>query len=307
VLLGAWGGWRRGFVVSVLGLLVLAASLVAAFAGYRIAADWIADLWPRSGEWAAPAGFVGTFVLVHLLLSLIASRLARLMPARVHAHGVNRFLGLAPGTANGAINAGVIAMLLITLPLADALSRAARDSVLVERLTEPAEWLEAQLSPIFDPVVRGTLQAITVPPESRASIKLPFRVDHATVRADLESRMLQMVNEERIKKGLKPLAPDPELTEVARAHSRDMLARGYFAHATPEGGTLADRMRKARLRYIAAGENLAFAQTLPIAHDGLMDSPGHRANILQPRFRRAGIGVLDAGKYGLMVTQNFRN
>ncbi|MDQ3129497.1 MAG: colicin V production protein, partial [Acidobacteriota bacterium] len=45
----------------------------------------------------------------------------------------------------------------------------------------------------------------------------------------------------------------------------------------------------------------------PIAHTGLMNSPGHRANILQPNFGRVGIGVLDGGRRGLMITQNFRN
>jgi uncharacterized protein YkwD len=56
-----------------------------------------------------------------------------------------------------------------------------------------------------------------------------------------------------------------------------------------------------------AGENLAMAQSLNIAHDGLMKSPGHRANILRLHFGRVGIGVLDGGRDGLMVTQNFRN
>ena len=47
--------------------------------------------------------------------------------------------------------------------------------------------------------------------------------------------------------------------------------------------------------------------TLPIAHNGLMNSPGHRANILRPEFGRVGIGIMDGGLRGLMVTQKFRN
>jgi uncharacterized protein YkwD len=66
-------------------------------------------------------------------------------------------------------------------------------------------------------------------------------------------------------------------------------------------------MRRGGLKSRAAGENLALARTLPMAHQGLMDSPGHRANILRPAFGRVGIGILDGGRYGLMVTQNFRN
>ena len=60
-----------------------------------------------------------------------------------------------------------------------------------------------------------------------------------------------------------------------------------------------DRMRDAGIVFGTAGENLALAPTLDIAHDGLMNSPGHRANILGTQFRKVGIGVLDGGVYAL--------
>ncbi len=66
-------------------------------------------------------------------------------------------------------------------------------------------------------------------------------------------------------------------------------------------------MREANVRFLTAGENLALAQSLQIAHTGLMNSPGHCANILQRDFGRGGIGIRDGGMHGLMVTQDFRN
>ena len=86
-----------------------------------------------------------------------------------------------------------------------------------------------------------------------------------------------------------------------------MFARGYFAHDTPEGLSPFDRMREANVRFTTAGENLALAPTIPVAHTGLMNSPGHRANILRREFGRVGIGVMDGGMRGLMVSQEFRN
>jgi len=86
-----------------------------------------------------------------------------------------------------------------------------------------------------------------------------------------------------------------------------MFARGYFAHDTPEGRSPFDRMKEARVQFLTAGENLALAPTLSIAHQGLMNSPGHRANILRPQFGRVGIGIMDGGMRGLMVSQEFRN
>lgn len=148
---------------------------------------------------------------------------------------------------------------------------------------------------------------MTIAPNSSESVTLPFSVTAAEPRSDLEEEMLRLINEEREKAGLSPLKYDKELRPVARAHSADMFARSYFSHISPEGKSPFDRIREANIRFLTAGENLAIAQTLLLAHEGLMNSPGHRANILRPAFGRVGIGILDGGVYGLMVTQKFRN
>jgi uncharacterized protein YkwD/uncharacterized membrane protein required for colicin V production len=307
VLLGAAAGWRAGFVLATLELLGLAVSVVLAFLGYRSLAAWVEAQWPALGVWTAPLSFLAAFALAYLVLGAFIGGAARALPRGAHVHGINRFLGIAPGTVNGLVNATIATLVLLTLPIADGLSDRARDGVLASRLAAPAEWVEARLSPIFDPAVRRTLQAITVPPDSGKTVQLRFKVHDPKPRPDLEARMLELVNAERAQRGLKPLQADAELVPVARAHSRDMFARGYFAHASPEGHDLGDRLRSHKARYLVAGENLALAQSLRVAHQGLMDSPGHRANILRPQFGRVAIGVLDGGVYGLMVTQNFRN
>ena len=307
LLLGAASGWARGFLFSALDLLTLAASLGAGFAGYRELAGWLEKLAPSLGVWIAPLAFVGLFLLVHLVLGALVLRLAARLPRGVHGHFLNRVAGLLPGSANGAIHAVVVAVLLLTLPLGPRMGGWAQDSVLAPRLAAPAEWVEARLAPVFDPALQRTLQALTVRPESHERIALGFRVAKAAARPELEERMLEMVNAERRAAGLKPVKADPELVLVARGHSQDMLARGYFAHVSPDGEDLGRRLRRAHLSYLSAGENLALAPTLHGAHKGLMHSPGHRANILRPQFGRLGVGVLDAGTHGLMVTQAYRN
>lgn len=307
VLVGAVTGWSRGFVFSALDLLTLAASLAVAFVGWRHATDLVAGFAPALGVWIAPLAFVGIFLLVHLVLGTLVLRLALRLPQALHRNVGNRLLGLLPGTVNGAIHAVVAAVLLLTLPLGARVGTWSHESALAPRLAAPAEWVEVQLSPIFNPAVQRTLQALVVQPESRTSIPLGYRLASAPPRPDLETRMLELVNAERRAAGLQPVRPDPELTQVARAHSRDMFARGYFAHVSPDGKDLGDRLQAARVGYLTAGENLALAPTLASAHTGLMHSPGHRRNILRPQFGRLGIGVLDGGRRGLMVTQSFRN
>jgi uncharacterized protein YkwD len=117
--------------------------------------------------------------------------------------------------------------------------------------------------------------------------------------------MWAMVNSARSKEGLKPLKMDAPLSEAARAHGRDMFEKGYFSHVTPDGLTPPDRLDHAKISYGVMGENLALAPDTGIAHDGLMKSPGHRANILNPKFRKVGIGVIDGGVYGEMFVQEF--
>lgn len=307
VAIGAVSGWSRGFLFAALDLLTLLASLAAAFFGWRSTAACIEAFAPSLGVWIPPLAFVGIFLLVHLVLgTLVLKGLARL-PRAVHDNALNRLLGTAPGAANGAIHAVVAAVLLLTLPLGARIGGWVQESALAPQLAQPAEWVEARLAPVFDPALQRTLQARTVPPETRTSIPLRFQVTQARARTDLEARMLELVNAERVAAGLEPVRADPALAEVARAHSRDMLARGYFSHYSPEGRNLGNRLQQARVSYLLAGENLALAPNLTSAHNGLMRSPGHRANILRPQFGRLGIGILDAGVHGLMVTQAFRN
>jgi uncharacterized protein YkwD len=307
VAISAVSGWSRGFLFAALDLLTLAASLAAAFFGWREVTDLVARAAPSLGIWIAPLAFVGIFLLVHLVLGTAVLKLALRIPQPAHRNVVNRLLGIAPGAVNGAVHAVVAAVLLMTLPLGARIGGWTQASALAPKFASPAEWVEVQLSPIFDPLVQRTLQALMVKPESRGSIPLNFRVAQAPARPDLERQMLELVNAERRAAGLPPVKPDAEMTKVARAHSRDMFARSYFSHVSPEGEDLSNRMREARVGYLAAGENLALAPTLFSAHSGLMQSPGHRANILRPQFGRLGIGILDGGRHGLMVTQAFRN
>ena len=117
--------------------------------------------------------------------------------------------------------------------------------------------------------------------------------------------MFQKVNEERRKLAIKELVFDKNLVPVARSHAKDMWGRKYFAHVSPEGEDVGDRLQKFKISYTYAGENLALAPTTATAHTGLMNSKGHRENILDPRFTKLGIGVIDNGIYGKMFVQVF--
>jgi uncharacterized protein YkwD len=308
VLLSVLNGWRRGFILGVLDLLGWALVLIAGLRFYQPVARWLGahvDLW--SEVWDRPIAFVALAVLAGGFVQFLGYVLLRRVPKEVHEKAFNRLLGVLPGLANGLITAALVAALLLTIPMGEGLRERARESPLVNRLAIYAERLETALHPVFAEAVAETLNFLTIQPESNERVELPYKVADPRPRPDLEARMLELVNQERVAAGLKSLAPDPELTEVARRHSADMFARGYFAHDTPERRDPFDRMRAANVRFVNAGENLALAPTVQVAHRGLMNSPGHRANILYPQFGRVGIGIMDGGIRGLMISQEFRN
>lgn len=307
ILFGVLLGYRRGFILGIMDLVLIGVGVLVAFKTYRYVAVFFEEHVLSLGLWTPPLAFILCYVLARAILAAIAIRLIRDLPPGTQQSAVNKALGVVPGVINGLINAAIVAMLLLALPFADDLSAKTRESTITNRLTPRVEWVEEKLEPIFDKAISQSINKLTVEPESEKTIKLPFTVKDPKIREDLEAKMLEMVNEERVTAGLPALKADPQMQEVARAHSRDMFARGYFSHVTPEGKTLADRAHEKGVRFITAGENLALAQTLKIAHTGLMNSPGHRANILRKSFGRVGIGILDGGWRGIMVTQNFRN
>ena len=308
VAASAWGGWYRGFFSGAVDLLRWVLSFLAALLVYHPVSSFIAGAtgWPEM--WTRPLAFIIVMVAAGVLVGLAGHAVLSRIPKETHESRANRFLGLLPGIASGLITAAILASILMSLPLSDGITESTTESRLANRLAGYTEEIETALVPIFDPAVRQTLNRMTtVEPGSNTSVELPFRVESARPRPELEAQMLELVNQERAAVGLGPLAPDPELLVVARAHSADMFARGYFSHQTPEGKSPFDRIREADVRFRTAGENLALAPTVEIAHRGLMNSPGHRENILRPQFGRVGIGILAGGRHGIMVTQKFRN
>jgi uncharacterized protein YkwD len=121
-----------------------------------------------------------------------------------------------------------------------------------------------------------------------------------------ENAVLQIVNAERAKAGCKALTIDSRLTAAARKHSADMAARNYFSHDSLEGVSFSQRIDREGYRWSTVGENIAAGQDSPTSvMKAWMNSPGHRANILNCSFRNIGIGLKLGGKFRFYWTQDF--
>ncbi len=121
-----------------------------------------------------------------------------------------------------------------------------------------------------------------------------------------EARLLALVNAERERRGIASLAWSETLARVARRHARDMRDAGRASHRSRDGTTFEGRLVRAEIRLEAAAENVGYARDVVHAHEGLMESPGHRKNILDPHMRDLGVGVVrEEGRAGVYVVQNF--
>ncbi|MCF6523298.1 CAP domain-containing protein [Streptomyces sp. JJ36] len=119
-----------------------------------------------------------------------------------------------------------------------------------------------------------------------------------------EARVLKLVNQERAQAGCKPVTADPDLAELAGDYSAEMADRGFFSHTSPDGETPWDRAEEAGIDNLG-GENIARGQAdAEAVMESWMNSPGHRANILNCDYRTLGVGAHFA-EGGPWWTQNF--
>lgn len=138
----------------------------------------------------------------------------------------------------------------------------------------------------------------------------PAHDDDVMVTAEeAEKRLLALMNRDRQAAGLPALLWDDRVTAVARAHSEDMRKTKIVAHISPTTGSAADRVRAANIKTAVVLENVARAYGVGEAHAGLMNSPGHRANVLAAAATHVGIGVVlgdeVSGRREMFLTQVF--
>jgi uncharacterized protein YkwD len=300
-----WRGYAAGLWLQLPRFIAFFIAIITAFFTYQILGKYIAL------KVNAPPQFiyVGSFVAVFFGLELIIYALLAILVNRIPEHWrhslISKILGIIPAFLNGCILVMMLVLVVMVLPLDPSIKTKVSTSSIGDAMTKILLYGNDQYERVSGKTFAETFSYLTVHPESHETVSIPYKPKTLSIDATAEERMLELVNEERRKVGAKPLVMDALLTEVAREHSRDMWNRQYFSHYNPDGEDPFDRMKRHKVQYLTAGENLALAPTVSVAHQGLMNSPGHKRNILDPNFGRIGIGVISGGFYGKMFTQAF--
>ncbi len=307
-------GYDLGFTLAFLDLVSFIIAFIAALKFYGVVAGFFTLFLGMPLGVANALGFFLVAFVSEVVMSLLSRRLVRYLPglplgSRIGKvfSSLNHWLGIIPGVVSAFIIISFLLSVIVTFPSSPRIKQAVNNSVIGSNLVANTSQFEDVLNKIFGGALNETLNFLTVEPKSNQTVQLHFKVANGTVDEKAEQEMFTMVNIQRVNQGLAPVTFSNQLRDLARAHSDDMFQRGYFSHYTPEGLSPFDRMERASISYQYAGENLALAPSTALAMQGLMNSPGHRANILNPNFHQVGIGVIDGGIYGKMYTQEFTN
>jgi uncharacterized protein YkwD/uncharacterized membrane protein required for colicin V production len=298
-------GVRRGFIISAMELAAFGVSLLIAIGLCRPVGRLLQGLLGAAEGPSSAIALLLVWGVSQAALLLAASRLGKRLPAGLLESRWNAAAGSLPAAIEAVILIALVLTLLVVLPLPAVPKSAIISSALGRPLVEGTYRFETALAERLGGPVGVGLGFVTVEPESTQ--RLALRLDPSRLRTDAseEREMFRRVNAERAQRGLPPLEFDAGLTRLARAYARRMFSGGFFGHVAPDGSAPAERMIRAGIPFVVMGENLALAGTVSIAHRGLMQSPGHRANILSSDFRRVGIGAVDSGVLGTMFVQEF--
>ncbi len=120
-----------------------------------------------------------------------------------------------------------------------------------------------------------------------------------------EQEVFSLINEQRTKNGLSALKVDSEVQRVAKIKAQDMVSSNYFSHNSPTYGSPFDMLNSFKVSYQTAGENIAGNASNQEAVKAWMNSPGHKANILNKEYEYTGIGVVPSATYGKIYVQMF--
>ncbi len=300
-------GIRTGFWVLIARLLALAVSFYVAFVYYNPLGAYIDAHLSIPPTYGYIAAFIFLMVVIQEILYAVLRAIMKESPHVFTENNITRTLAIIPAAFEALILIVLLVIASTVLPLPTKVAQDISDSYTNMLVQRELPTVTAFLNRITGGNVDQAITLVTKDSDTEGTETLPFRPSGTSIDEVGEGEMLALVNQARAQAGVGPLTLDSTLTAIARAHSQDMWERQYFSHITPDGLSPFDRMHAAGITYTTAGENLALAPTVALAEIGLMNSPGHRANILDPNFHKVGIGIIDGGLYGKMVTQDFTN
>jgi len=301
-------GRRRGLIHLSLELACLLAATATALLSYGVIGAVIRNWLPLSTSLTNTIGFAVIWIISETIYTLcvwifVLQRIRK----QFLLQEVNEIGGAVLGACKTLIVLTVSLLIFAGVPLQASIKRVVTDAYIPNILLTGTNLWQVWMNSNLGHDVSDTLDFYTTSSntDDDKPTLLGFSTDQVKTSVSSEDALLGLINTERTKKNLPALKMNAKARSVARVYAAKILSTGYFSHVDRQGNTPYMRLREGGVFFDAAGENLASAPTVQLAHQGLMNSKGHRENILSPYFHEVGLGVVDAGAYGLMVVEDF--
>jgi len=304
-----YDGWKAGLVSLGTSFLSFAISLWLAIVFNPPVTAFFTEKFGIAAPWASVIGYIVIALLASIIIAEIIHRLVLNIPQKIVKSKYNSTLGSFIAFLNGLVIIAFFLLIIIALPLRGTVKSDIKDSKIGSIILAAMEKYSGPIKTSIDEIGSNAARFITVDPASTESIAIDVAPKPADLYIDAvgEKNMVDLVNAERVKAGVPKLIADSKLTMVAESHSRDMFMERYFSHVSPDNQDPGDRLSASGIPYTLMGENIAYAPDVNTAHTGLMNSPEHKKNILEPQFHHVGIGIISTKAFGIMVTQDFTN
>ncbi|OGK08385.1 hypothetical protein A2767_06375 [Candidatus Roizmanbacteria bacterium RIFCSPHIGHO2_01_FULL_35_10] len=301
---------QKGFIHTFLEAVAFIFSLFFSYRLYSFFGKLLILNFSFPKGMAQAVGFFIAWFIAEIIFSVISVRFLSKPLERFQKNKLNKSLGFVAAIIQACTIFLFFTSLVFTFPVRGQIKQALLNSRTAPFFINISRSIEKQIKNVFGEAVGETLNFITIKPHSNETVDLGIKPQEKQLSYDSQSevQMFTSVNKERKQRGIAELTFDYELRDLARDYSMEMFIHGFFSHnSAVDGSTPADRADRKNIPYLVIGENLAFAPDVYIAHDGLMNSEGHKRNILSAEFGKVGIGVVDGGVYGRMFVQEFTN
>lgn len=301
---GALLGFWRGFMALLFQVISLVVATVLTFLLFPKVGGWLESQIHVASTYAQPLSLAILYVVLLFGVQFFGGLVQRLIAPLLSANPLNRAGGALLGAVRHLVILSIVLAVLVTLPTPKELKGVIDASRLAQPLIGLALGLDKSLGQWSHGVgVRLGFQLVG--PDDTGSTPLNYTEPNPTEDVEGELKMLALIETLRDQNKKARLTPNVQLQLAAGAHAKDMMAKNYFGHKSPEGADALARIQAVKLTVTAVGENLAKAQTVELAQAGLLASTGHRKTMLSEDFNSVGIAVMDAGRNGKVVVQLF--
>ena len=300
----------HGFVESLLDLIGVVFSLFMAYKLYpKLAAVLLQDGSLPVGIANASSFFIGWLMFEMLVFFVTYGFLVKVLSG-IRSHPYDRLFRFIPATLHAIVMYVFFLSLVFSLPVRGEIKAAILNSKSGPMFISYSQKFEQTSREVFGKAILESVNFLSVKQGATESRNIRVDVNETQLIYDTESEsiMFRLINEERGKSTRRLVTYDPNLRNVARRYAKEMFRYSFFSHISlVDGSSVSERVTRDGIVFVNIGENLAYAPDVYLAHQGLMNSEGHKANILSEDFGRVGVGVVDAGIWGKMFVQVYTN